>query len=155
MLLYTVSRQWLSILAVSAHSEVCQQVPQIDSPTSVTPIQMKPERSMLRLPRISLARPRQETSYSSTSLPVRISFEPVKSPETLSRDSRAPPESIVLIWRNKTDYVFPGRPGEAPYEAHATPGPTNLYGQTKLDGERAILRATEETSLGVILRIPV
>ena len=110
---------------------------------------------MLRLPRISLARPRQETSYSSTSLLVRISLKPIEGPETLSRDSRAPPESTVLIWRNTADYVFPGRPGEAPYEAHATPDPTNLYGQTKLDGERAILRATEETGLGVILRIPV
>lgn len=54
-----------------------------------------------------------------------------------------------------TDYVFPGRPGEAPYEANATPEPTNLYGQTKLDGERAILQATEQTGLGVVLRVPV
>ena len=27
-----------------------------------------------------------------------------------------------------TDYVFPGRPGEAPYSAGATPQPTNTYG---------------------------
>lgn len=51
--------------------------------------------------------------------------------------------------------MFPGRPGEAPYEAHAKPEPTNLYGQTKLDGESAILQATEETGLGVVLRVPV
>ena len=29
-------------------------------------------------------------------------FKPIESPETLSRDSRGPPESIVLIWRNTT-----------------------------------------------------
>ena len=155
MLLYTVSPKWRSFLSISAHSEVCQQAPQIDTPTNVTPIQMKPERSMLRLPSTSLARPRQETSYSFTSLPVRISLKPIKSPETLSRDSRAPSESMMLTWRNTTDYVFPGRPGEAPYEARAPPDPTNLYGQTKLDGERAILQATEETGLGIILRVPV
>ena len=43
-----------------------------------------------------------------------------------------------------TDYVFSGRPGEAPYEAGAATGPTNLYGQTKLDGEGAVLGAYEE-----------
>ena len=54
-----------------------------------------------------------------------------------------------------TDYVFPGRPGEAPYEAHAIPEPTNVYGQTKLEGERAILQAAEESGLAVVLRVPV
>ena len=29
-------------------------------------------------------------------------FKPIESPETLTRDSRAPPESIVLTWRNTT-----------------------------------------------------
>ena len=63
-------------------------------------------------------------------------------------------KDILLIYIS-TDYVFPGRSGDAPYEAHATPEPTNLYGQTKLDGERAMLQATSETSLGVVLRVPV
>lgn len=45
--------------------------------------------------------------------------------------------------------------GEAPYEADAFPGPPNLYGQTKLDGERVVLDATKSTGLGVILRVPV
>ena len=62
--------------------------------------------------------------------------------------------NILLIYIS-TDYVFPGRPGEAPYEAHAKPEPTNLYGQTKLEGEKAILDATEENGLGVVLRVPV
>lgn len=63
-------------------------------------------------------------------------------------------QNVLLIYIS-TDYVFPGRPGDAPYEAHATPEPTNLYGQTKLNGERAILQATRETGLGVVLRVPV
>lgn len=57
-----------------------------------------------------------------------------------------------------TDYVFPGVPGDAPYEADATPRPTNLYGQTKYDGERAVLEAyTEAGKQGsaVVLRVPV
>ena len=62
--------------------------------------------------------------------------------------------NILLIYIS-TDYVFPGKPGEAPYEADATPCPTNVYGQLKLDGEVAILKDTEETGLGVVLRVPV
>ncbi|KAL6910785.1 NAD(P)-binding protein [Trichoderma evansii] len=64
---------------------------------------------------------------------------------------------ILMIYIS-TDYVFPGRPGDAPYEADATPGPTNLYGQTKLDGEKVVLeeyaKAGKE-ALGIVLRVPV
>lgn len=63
-------------------------------------------------------------------------------------------KKALLIYIS-TDYVFPGKPGEAPYEIDATPEPTNTYGQTKLEGERAILQATDETGLGVVLRVPV
>lgn len=63
-------------------------------------------------------------------------------------------QGILLIYIS-TDYVFPGKPGDAPYEADAKPAPTNLYGQTKLDGEKAILEATQEKGLGVVLRVPV
>ncbi|KAL7937076.1 hypothetical protein V8C35DRAFT_214868 [Trichoderma chlorosporum] len=64
---------------------------------------------------------------------------------------------IFMIYIS-TDYVFPGRPGDAPYEADATPGPTNLYGQTKLDGEKAVLEeyaVAGKEGLGVALRVPV
>ena len=57
-----------------------------------------------------------------------------------------------------TDYVFPGKPGDAPYEADAAPAPTNLYGKTKLDGERAVLEeyaSAGKQSSGVVLRVPV
>ncbi|KAL7823991.1 hypothetical protein V8C26DRAFT_10373 [Trichoderma gracile] len=64
---------------------------------------------------------------------------------------------ILMIYIS-TDYVFPGRPGEAPYEADATPEPTNLYGQTKLDGEKAVREEyaiAGKEGLGVVLRVPV
>ena len=54
-----------------------------------------------------------------------------------------------------TDYVFSGKPGEAPYDVDASPQPPNLYGQTKLEGERAVLEETEANRLGIILRVPV
>ncbi|TDZ12863.1 Methionine adenosyltransferase 2 subunit beta [Colletotrichum spinosum] len=65
--------------------------------------------------------------------------------------------SILLIYIS-TDYVFSGKPGEAPYEADAPTGPTNLYGQTKLDGEHEVLREYKEAGhegLGLVLRVPV
>ncbi|KAI9723010.1 MAG: hypothetical protein M1812_001459 [Candelaria pacifica] len=62
--------------------------------------------------------------------------------------------SILLIYIS-TDYVFPGKPGEAPYEADSHTEPPNIYGQTKLDGEKAILAESEASGLGVVLRVPV
>lgn len=65
--------------------------------------------------------------------------------------------SILLIYIS-TDYVFSGKEGEAPYEADAPTAPTNLYGQTKLDGERAVLEeygAAGRQGLGLVLRVPV
>lgn len=57
-----------------------------------------------------------------------------------------------------TDYVFPGKEGDAPYDVDAAPSPPNLYGQTKLDGERAMLEAFKEggkEGWGVVVRVPV
>ncbi|EXJ75768.1 dTDP-4-dehydrorhamnose reductase [Cladophialophora psammophila CBS 110553] len=51
-----------------------------------------------------------------------------------------------------TDYVFPGIQGQAPYKPTDTPKPTNIYGQTKLDGETAVLQSPNNT---VVLRVPV
>ncbi len=62
--------------------------------------------------------------------------------------------SILLIYIS-TDYVFPGKPGDAPYEADASPNPPNFYGESKLDGERAVLAETTTSGLGVVLRVPV
>ncbi|KAG5979744.1 hypothetical protein E4U55_004817 [Claviceps digitariae] len=68
----------------------------------------------------------------------------------LSRD-------IILIYIS-TDYVFPGSPGDAPYETDADPKPTNLYGQTKRDGEIAVLDVADKMNKvgsAVVLRVPV
>jgi dTDP-4-dehydrorhamnose reductase len=54
--------------------------------------------------------------------------------------------------------VFPGTEGDAPYEATSTPKPPNLYGQTKYEGEKAVLAEYEKAGKpgwGVVLRVPV
>lgn len=71
--------------------------------------------------------------------------------------SAAAERDIFLIYIS-TDYVFPGKPGEAPYETDAVPSPPNLYGQTKLDGEKATLEEYKKASkvgLAAVLRVPV
>ena len=61
---------------------------------------------------------------------------------------------ILLVYIS-TDYVFPGIEGEAPYAANAPTNPPNLYGQFKRDGELAVLEATKDSGLVIVLRIPV
>lgn len=68
---------------------------------------------------------------------------------------RATSSRGIFLLYISTDYVFAGKPGEAPYSAHAPTGPTNLYGQTKLDGENIVLEQTEDNGLAAVLRIPV
>ena len=54
--------------------------------------------------------------------------------------------------------MFPGTEGDAPYEADSTPKPPNLYGETKHEGERAVLKEYESAGKqgwGVVLRVPV
>ncbi|KAF8853797.1 NAD(P)-binding protein [Acephala macrosclerotiorum] len=71
----------------------------------------------------------------------------VAASATLARLCKA--RNVFLIYIS-TDYVFPGVPGEAPYEADAEPRPTNLYGITKWEGEKEVVKEG-----GVVLRVPV
>ena len=51
--------------------------------------------------------------------------------------------------------MFPGKPGEAPYETTSPTDPPNLYGVTKRDGENVVLETTQGSATGVVLRVPV
>ncbi|KAJ6261417.1 hypothetical protein Dda_4087 [Drechslerella dactyloides] len=64
--------------------------------------------------------------------------------QTASRD-------VLLIYIS-TDYVFDGTPGAAPYEADAETNPPNFYGETKRDGEKAVLGGSNRA---VVLRVPL
>jgi S-adenosylmethionine synthetase len=73
--------------------------------------------------------------------------------------SEAANRSIFLIYIS-TDYVFSGKPGEAPYNIQATTAPPNAYGQTKYDGEVAVLEETSKSDSklpvpAVVLRVPL
>lgn len=102
------------------------------------------------------------TTAAANRFPDKVDADPegtrrlnVQATRTLAR--LCAQQGILLIYIS-TDYVFSGKPGEAPYEADAQTGPTNLYGQTKLDGERAVLEEYERAGkdgLGVVLRVPV
>jgi len=64
---------------------------------------------------------------------------------------------IFLIYIS-TDYVFSGRQGEAPYKVSSAPDPPNVYGRTKLEGERAVLEVYASFNArngAVVLRVPV
>jgi len=66
-------------------------------------------------------------------------------------------QSIVLIYIS-TDYVFPGTEGDAPYQVTSIPKPPNLYGETKWEGEKAVLAEYKKVGKGgwgVVLRVPV
>ncbi|KAH7413800.1 hypothetical protein DE146DRAFT_638633 [Phaeosphaeria sp. MPI-PUGE-AT-0046c] len=70
---------------------------------------------------------------------------------------RTTSRGIFLIYIS-TDYVFSGKRGEAPYKPNSPPAPPNMYGQTKLDGEKAVLdvaRASGRKNKVVVLRVPI
>ncbi|KAE8151482.1 hypothetical protein BDV25DRAFT_92163 [Aspergillus avenaceus] len=76
----------------------------------------------------------------------------VEATRTLAKEASERGAFLIYI---STDYVFPGKEGEAPYEADAKTSPPNLYGELKRDGEVAVLEATKDTGLGLVLRVPV
>ncbi|KAI0355979.1 NAD-P-binding protein [Trametes cingulata] len=72
----------------------------------------------------------------------------VSVPENLAKLSKALKFKIVYI---STDYVFDGT--SPPYTPSSPTNPLNLYGQTKRDGELAVLGVTGSHS--IVLRVPV
>jgi len=60
------------------------------------------------------------------------------------------PFTLIYI---STDYVFDGT--KAPYDVDDPPHPVQLYGETKLAGEQAVLNITSDRGQRVVLRVPV
>jgi dTDP-4-dehydrorhamnose reductase len=55
-----------------------------------------------------------------------------------------------------TDYVFPGNAPPGGYDVEDEPAPTNLYGETKREGEQAVLEARSQSNARcTVLRVPV
>ena len=68
-----------------------------------------------------------------------------KAAYAINRDSvaeiaRYSKENSVPLIHYSTDYVFPGN-GTEPYVETDTVGPTGVYGQSKLEGEQAVLKS--------------
>jgi S-adenosylmethionine synthetase len=79
----------------------------------------------------------------------------IEASRSLARAAAARDVFFIYI---STDYVFPGIEGDAPYEVTSSPKPPNLYGETKLDGEKAVLeeyKAAGKDGWAVVLRVPV
>jgi dTDP-4-dehydrorhamnose reductase len=68
--------------------------------------------------------------------------------------AEAAKRGIFLIYIS-TDYVFSGRPGEAPYTVASATAPPNAYGQTKYDGEVAVLEEASKPGQAIVLRVPL
>ena len=57
------------------------------------------------------------------------------APAVIADEAR---QADALMVHYSTDYVFDGQ-RDTPYDEEVTPNPINVYGRTKLDGERAIV----------------
>jgi len=108
------------------------------------------------------ASPRHATANLFTGAADRQPDSCTKNPEAARQLNVAATEHIAQVAMSEnafliylsTDYVFPGVPGQAPYKVQDRPEPTNVYGQTKRDGEDAVLKTTTPGS-AVVLRVPV
>ncbi|KPV75524.1 uncharacterized protein RHOBADRAFT_44031 [Rhodotorula graminis WP1] len=75
-------------------------------------------------------------------------------PALLSTLSRSSSHPFFLLYIS-TDYVFDGHAPPAGYEPDAETAPTNLYGESKLQGEVETLKGIEAGGKGCVLRVPV
>jgi dTDP-4-dehydrorhamnose reductase len=79
--------------------------------------------------------------------PARARALNVTAVDAVAREAQRHRCRVLAI---STDYVFDGR--AAPYLPDAMPHPLNAYGQSKLDGERALWAVTREAC---VLRLPL
>jgi S-adenosylmethionine synthetase len=82
----------------------------------------------------------------------------ISVPNTLAQLSTSSSNPFTLVYIS-TDYVFPGNAPPAGYATTDQTEPLQLYGETKLAGEQALV-AVEKESIDlvgrrVILRVPV
>ncbi|GAA5842605.1 hypothetical protein JCM9279_003635 [Rhodotorula babjevae] len=75
-------------------------------------------------------------------------------PALLSTLCRSPSHPFFLLYIS-TDYVFDGHAPPTGYEPDAETAPTNLYGESKLEGELETLKGLEAGGKGCVLRVPV
>lgn len=74
-----------------------------------------------------------------------------EEPETARLGNTIVPETLAAVCAQKgiplihisTDYVFDGK-GKRPYQEDDPVNPQSVYGKTKLDGERAVLKASPQ-----------
>ncbi|KAG1903179.1 NAD dependent epimerase/dehydratase [Suillus fuscotomentosus] len=85
--------------------------------------------------------------------PVGTQLLNVEVPGYLAELAKAINFTLVYI---STDYVFDGRsPPPGGYTPELPTSPLQIYGQTKRDGETAVLQARQQGSRAVVLRVPV
>lgn len=74
-------------------------------------------------------------------------------PGYLAELAKAIDFTLVYI---STDYVFDGRtPPPGGYTPESPTNPLQIYGQTKRDGENAVLQARQQGARAIVLRVPV
>lgn len=66
-----------------------------------------------------------------------------QAPRVMANAARAIDARLLHV---STDYVFDGR-GPAPYSPESAPSPLNVYGESKLQGERALLESNPSAAV--------